>query len=142
MSEYPGGCHCGNVALTFSTDVALADLSIRECQCTFCRKHGGRTSTDPNGHVEIRVSDAGRLTRYRFGQSVAEFLVCMHCGNYIAAYMAYDGGAVATLNINSLTDNPFGDRRGAGADYSAEDAASRAERRKRMWTPATLIVDA
>ena len=58
----------------------------------------------------------------------------------LAAYMERHGRAVATLNINTLEGNPFGDRRGTGADYSQESAESRAARRLSMWTPARLVL--
>ena len=138
MTMYPGGCHCGNIELTFTTDTAPEQLVMRECQCSFCRKHGVRTITDRAGSVAISVRDSEKLSSYTFGQSVAEFLVCRECGIYVAAYMTHERGAVATLNINALHANPFGVRRGDSADYSSEDAQSRALRRIAMWTPAEL----
>ena len=139
MTAFSGGCHCGNIALIFTTDVAPEELPMRECQCSFCRKHGVRTVTDPAGQVTIDVRDKELLSHYQFGHSVADFLVCRECGIYVAAYMKHDEGAVATLNINTLADNPFGARHGQSADYSAESASSRATRRRQMWTPARLI---
>ena len=38
--SYEGGCHCGNLSVKFETAEDAARLPIRECGCTFCRKHG------------------------------------------------------------------------------------------------------
>src|SRR2546422_3634073 len=44
--------------------------------CSFCRKHGARTTSDPSGRVVITVRHPGQLLRYRFGLETADFLVC------------------------------------------------------------------
>jgi hypothetical protein len=138
MAHYKGGCHCGNLLITFSSDTTLDALQVRSCKCGFCRRHGVRTVTDPSGEVVVAIKDPALVHRYTFGQSVAEFLVCRDCGNYVAAVMTASERTVATLNINMLDDNPFGDRVGHPADYAAESAEGRRARRLRMWTPTTL----
>src|SRR6185503_19654289 len=90
-TRYDGSCHCGAVRVSFTTTRALDELPLRECQCTFCRKHGARTTADPEGFAEIRVRDSGALVRYRFGLAVADYLVCARCGVYVAAVMEEAG---------------------------------------------------
>ena len=133
-----GGCHCGAISVRFRSERSPDELQIRACQCGFCRKHGVKTVTDTDGHVEITVV-ADDLSRYQFGQSVADFLVCRRCGVYVAAIMARDGTTVATLNVNTLENNPFATRTGETAYYENESAESRGSRRLRMWTPTTLV---
>ena len=89
----------------------------------------------------MNVADGQLLSKYSHGLNVADFYVCNRCGTYVAAVMASGDAAFATLNINTLEDNPFGDRRGAPADYASEDAAGRAARRVRMWTPISIHYD-
>jgi hypothetical protein len=36
-----GGCHCGNIRFTLDWPAQPARIPARECDCTFCRKHGG-----------------------------------------------------------------------------------------------------
>ena len=135
---WDGGCHCGNIHLSFSSDAQADELQVRECQCGFCRRHGVRTATDRNGELKITVNEADNISQYSHGLSVAEFYVCRRCGTYVAAVMQVNDATFATLNINTLTDNPFGQRRGAPANYTTETAIERADRRTRMWTPTTV----
>jgi hypothetical protein len=116
-------------------------LAMRECQCSFCRKHGARTVTDRDGHVTFRaVSDA--LLRYQFSTRGADFLICRRCGVYLAALITSDGSdeqprrSFATVNTRALvyefTQAP------SPADYDQESGAQRIARRLASWTPADL----
>ena len=53
-----GGCHCGRLRVAFTTARAPTELPLRACQCTFCRRHGGLTTSDPEGEVVLTVSRA------------------------------------------------------------------------------------
>ena len=35
-----GACHCGQVEVAFETAMSVADLPLRACGCSFCRRHG------------------------------------------------------------------------------------------------------
>jgi hypothetical protein len=70
-----GECHCGNVAVTLDTAVDPGALPLRACQCSFCRRHGARVTTDPAGLLKISVRDPAILLRYRFGLGITDFLV-------------------------------------------------------------------
>ena len=138
LNTWHGGCHCGNLKTRFVTNETVDALPVRECQCGFCRRHGVRTTTDPNGHVSLTIQSSVLLSRYSHGLGIADFFVCSRCGTYVAAVMQTEDASYATLNINTLTENPFGERRGTAANYAAEDAAGRAARRVRMWTPISI----
>ena len=43
-----GGCHCGNLRLTFETQRDPGELVVRACSCSFCRRHACARS-DPAG---------------------------------------------------------------------------------------------
>ena len=136
-----GGCHCGVLAVKFTSARDWVDLELRACQCGFCRRHAVRTTTDPTGLLEITVTSARDLSRYAFSQNAAQFLVCRHCGVYVAAVLESHGQCVATLNTNALEPNVFGERAPVPVSYVAESRESRIDRRLRQWTPARLSVD-
>ena len=79
----PGRCHCGNLELALETSLRPEELSLRADTCSFCRRHGARTTSDPSGHVVITVHHPEQLLRYRFGLRTADFLVCTRCGIYV-----------------------------------------------------------
>jgi hypothetical protein len=132
---FEGRCHCGNVEYTFDASAALEVLGLRACQCSFCRAHGARTISDPNGTVQLRVADETKLTRYRFGLKTADFLLCTQCGVYLGALMSEAGHSWMTINANTLAPPPPLDAPVTPMDFSSEDAARRINRRKAKWTP-------
>jgi hypothetical protein len=137
-TRYEGGCHCGAVTVAFTTSRALDELPLRECQCTFCRKHGARTTADPEGFAEIRVRDAAQLARYRFGLGVADYLVCARCGVYVAAVMEEAGKGYAVVNTNVFDERASFAGPATPMVYDHEDAAGRRARRRKLWTPALI----
>ena len=58
-----GSCHCGNLQVDFETEVALAALPLRACQCSFCRKLGVRATSDPAGRLRFQVREPALLSR-------------------------------------------------------------------------------
>ena len=137
MPTFEGGCHCGAIQVAFESRHEAKDLQVRACGCGFCRSHGARTMTDPEGAAEITAS-ADRLNRYRFGLGTADFLVCNDCGTYVGAYFDDDGQGYATLNINAFKARAAFGETTTSADYDAETAESRMARRRVRWTPARL----
>jgi hypothetical protein len=130
-----GSCHCGNIGFTFRTALAIERLPLRSCACSFCSRHGARTTSDPRGTVEITVGDPSCLIRYRFALRTADFLVCGRCGVYVAAVLTDGARSYATVNANTF-DRDEGSRRPAEpVDYSAESFEERRERRMKRWSP-------
>lgn len=132
MTVHAGACHCGAISFRYES---AAPLTVRECQCSFCRKHRSRNVSDPDGSVEIVSSVA--LTRYRFGLGVTDFLICPTCGSYVAAAMGDGSDCYSTLNLNCFDDPHLG----IAAEpmvYDAEDVDDRIERRRRRWTPTRI----
>jgi hypothetical protein len=130
--SFVGGCHCGNLAYVFETQASLETLGLRACMCTFCRAHGARNTSDPDGAMRIRVRDRALLERYSFGLKTADFLLCRRCGVYIGALLE---DKWFTVNVNTLADRPPLDVPLLPNDYDIEDAAGRIARRKLKWTP-------
>src|SRR5258706_6201003 len=106
MSSAPhiseGSCHCGAIVFTFHASQPPARWTVRACQCSFCRAHGARTTSDPNGSVTFKIADASKLVRYRFETRSTDFLVCSHCGVYLASGLTSAHGQLATVNFNAM----------------------------------------
>jgi hypothetical protein len=112
---------------------------VRACQCSFCRGHGARTISDPNGSVTFQIAEAAKLVRYRFGTRSSDFLVCGDCGVYVAALLTSSQGQFATLNINAMRALPDVPEP-VPVSYEGESAEQRNSRREQRWTPVAAAV--
>jgi hypothetical protein len=135
MSTFTGKCHCENVAFAYRTALAPRDWSVRACQCTFCRRHGALSTSDPAGSIEFTIADPANVIRYRFGKRLGDFLICGCCGIYIAACMQSPRGRFAVINLNALDPVPGGLAKPEPMDYDTETPEQRTGRRERRWTP-------
>ncbi|MEM7129023.1 MAG: aldehyde-activating protein [Chloroflexota bacterium] len=131
---YNGSCHCGNIGFRFRASQRPKSWTIRACQCGFCRAHGVRTTTDPNGSVVFQIQDESQLHRYRFGTKSAEFYICRQCGVYLAAVLSSDSGQFATLNVNTL-QTPVQVADAIPISYDSESLTNKIARREQRWTP-------
>ncbi len=139
--HYTGGCHCGALEITVDTDLDPATIEVRECQCTFCRKHGSKAIADPNGQATLTVNDPNALRRYTFGLKTAEFILCATCGVYVAAITNAEPKRPqrrAVIIINALDDREKFNAPPTPSVYDAEDTATRIARRAEKWMPITI----
>lgn len=136
--RYAGRCHCGSIEVAFEPTQAASELQLRDCACSFCRRHGATAVTDPAGKVEILLRAPAEVSRYRFALRTADFFVCRTCGVYVAAVCTIDGATCATLNANVLDDRAAFTRPPISVDFDGETAAERMARRRRVWTPAVV----
>jgi hypothetical protein len=136
-----GACHCGNISYVFDASQSAEALGLRACQCSFCRAHGARTTSDPNGTVNIRVRDTTKLQRYRFGLKTADFLICRACGVFVGALMTEDGKSFVTVNANTFKPPPRYDIIAVAKDFGGEDGEGRTARRSARWTPVKEFVE-
>jgi hypothetical protein len=137
LHELHGGCHCGNLRVTFRTLFPPQDLPLRSCNCSFCRLHDARTATDPDGSLVIDIEDPALVSQYSFGLRTSEMLICARCGVYVAGLLRAPE-ARATLNVNVL--DAAGELSGISkvVDYSGETREQRIARRLERWTPVTV----
>ena len=135
MTVHTGGCHCGNIRLSFSTTLDPARIEIRACQCAFCTRHGSRAAADPAGRLTISVKDKPRLQVYRFGLRTADYLLCRECGVYVAAICGDDDDARAIVIVNALDDRERFSREPIPVRYDAESREQRLARRRSVWMP-------
>ncbi len=129
-----GRCHCGNIEVELETR-APERVALRACACSFCRRHGARTVSDPGGRARITVGDPARVNRYRFALGTADFLVCTTCGVYAAAVYSDEEGAWAILNANTLREREALTAATDAVSYDGESEAERRRRRRAKWTP-------
>jgi hypothetical protein len=135
-----GGCHCGFLRFSLVTPSAPPpSLAPRACQCTFCRKHGARTVSDPafRARVVVRAPDA--LVPYRFARRATASLLCNRCGVYVGGYLEEPPHAWVTLNANAFDDPNPAPPGATPVSYDAETDDARLARRKARWTPADLV---
>ncbi len=140
MTIHNGGCHCGNLSLSYRTGVDPARTEVRACQCTFCRKHGALAVSDPAGEVLFSIKDPSRLLRYQFALNTAEYLVCGCCGVYVGAVMVDTSPIYGIAIVNTFDDpTPF-TRAPVAVDYDHEDELRRRQRRQERWMPARIEI--
>lgn len=130
-----GRCHCGALAFEFDTAQDPRRLGLRRCACSFCRKHGARTTSDPAGSVRFTHPRPQALRRYRFGTRSADFLLCAECGAYLGAVMEHQGRACATLNANCFELDPPLQQEAPLVHYEDETLEQKMARRAAKWTP-------
>jgi len=135
---FEGGCHCGRLRVSFTTARAPTELPLRACQCTFCRKHGGLTTSDPEGEVVLTADEVPPGGWYRFGTGMTEFWVCPRCGVYVAGYVEAGGQGRAVVNTRALDARAEFTQAPAPMDYGQETQEARLQRRMRVWTPARV----
>jgi len=138
MSEHRGGCHCGNLRVSLRLTQPPAEVRLRACGCSFCRAHNTRTTSDPQGSVDIRADDWALVEFYRFGTGTAEFVICRRCGVYIGAIGESAAGARAVINTTCLDDRAAFTREPVPVDHEGEATGDRLARRAASWTPATI----
>ncbi len=137
---YSGQCHCGKLKASFETRKSPQQLGVRTCQCDFCRRVGAINISDEEGEVVVDAK-ADDVVRYRFALRTADFLICRHCGVYIAAVTGEGANIRSTVNVAGLRMVEFLSVEEAPMQYGAETAETRVSRRAVKWTP-TRFTDA
>lgn len=135
MTRFEGRCHCGNISFVFEASAGLEELGLRACQCSFCRAHNTRMTSDPKGAVHFSVQEPAFLSRYRMGHGITDFLVCARCGVFVAAVMEDGGAQITTINANTFIPYPSADFPVRPMEYGAENVDQRMARRRLRWTP-------
>jgi hypothetical protein len=138
--KHTGQCHCGKLKASFETEKTPQELGVRTCQCEFCRRHGAVNISDPEGETIIDCAPEDVL-RYRFALRTADFLICRHCGVYIAAVTGEGDDIRSTVNVVGLRMNDFASIEETPMQYGSETTDERIRRRANRWTP-TRFTDA
>lgn len=134
-ADYRGSCHCGAVGYAYRTERVPERWPVRCCECSFCRAHGARCTSDPAGSLHFVHAEPEALGRYRFGLRTADFLLCRRCGVYLGARIESDRGAFGLVNLNALAAPIASLPPATPTRYDGETPAARVGRRTRVWTP-------
>jgi hypothetical protein len=137
-----GSCHCGNIAFDLDWPGDSKEIPARACTCTFCRKHGGVWTSNPQGRLQVTVSEPAEVSRYAFGTKTASFHICSRCGAVPVVTSEIDGHVYAVVSVNAF-DNVEPERlKHASATFDGETEGDRLARRVRNWIPEVRIAQA
>jgi hypothetical protein len=128
-----GKCHCGNISFSLAWEPDPAEIPVRACTCSFCTKHGGLWTSNPNGALEVVVKDPSLVSKYVFGTRTAEFHICARCGIVPVVTSRIDYRLYAVVSVNAFEDVNRSLLRRAPASFDGEGTGSRLARRKRNW---------
>jgi catechol 2,3-dioxygenase-like lactoylglutathione lyase family enzyme len=128
-----GRCHCGNIAYTLDWKTDPTEISARACTCTFCSKHGGVWTSNPDGSLAVTVQNPQQVSRYAFGTSTADFHVCTRCGVVPVVTSEIEGNLFAVVNVNTFENVEPSLLRRSSASLDEETGAERLGRRQRNW---------
>lgn len=128
-----GKCHCGNIFFSLTWEPDPTEIPVRACTCSFCTKHGGVWTSNPDGALEVVVNDPSLVSKYAFGTRTAEFHTCARCGIVPVVTSRIDDHLYAVVSVNAFegVDQSLLSR--ASADFDGEGTDSRLARRKRNW---------
>jgi len=128
-----GKCHCGNIGFSLTWEPDPGEIPARACSCSFCTKHGGVWTSNPDGALKVLVQDPSRVSRYAFGTRTAEFHVCTRCGIVPVVTSRIDGHLYAVVSVNAFEGVDPSLLSRAPASFDGEGEGTRLARRKRNW---------
>jgi hypothetical protein len=137
-----GKCHCGNISFSLSWEPSPTEIPARACGCSFCTKHVGVWTSNPQGSLKIVVKDPSRVSRYEFGTRTAEFHICAQCGIVPVVTSRIDDRLYAVVNVNAFEGIDPSLIRRAPVSFEDEVPESRLARRKRNWIASVEYIEA
>jgi centromere protein V len=75
VTTWRGSCHCGDVRFEAEGEVSWAEV----CNCSICSRKAYLHWYVPRERFRL-LTDASKLSSYRFGSGVARHLFCRRCG--------------------------------------------------------------
>jgi hypothetical protein len=137
-----GKCHCGNIAFELDWPGDPTEIPARTCDCSFCVKHGGVWTSNPESRLDVAIRDASHVSKYEFGTRTATFHVCTICGAVPLATSEAAGHCYAVVNVNVLENVDPSRLRRTASHFDGEDIDSRLARRSRNWIADVRIGEA
>jgi hypothetical protein len=128
-----GSCHCGNISFELTWEPDPSEIPARACGCTFCAKHGGVWTSNPNGSLRVSVREPSLVSEYSFGTRTALFHVCARCGIVPVVTSLIDANLYAVVSVNAFNNVEQSLLRRLPASFEGESIESRLARRKRNW---------
>lgn len=136
-----GKCHCGNIAFSLRWEPDPVEIPARACTCSFCTKHGGVWTSNPNGALEVRVKEPSQVSKYAFGTGTAEFHICTSCGAVPVVTSEIDDHLYAVVSVNALEDVDPSLLHHTSANFDSEQKEDRLARRKRNWIADVKVIE-
>ena len=136
-----GSCHCGNISFDLTWDPDPSEIPSRACDCSFCSKHGGVWTSNPDGSLRINIAEPSLVSRYSFGTRTALFLVCSRCGIVPVVTSLLENHLYAVVSVNAFTNVEQSMLRRAPASFEGESVESRLARRARYWIADVKFVE-
>jgi hypothetical protein len=136
-----GKCHCGNIAFELEWEAEPLEIPARACGCSFCVKHGGVWTSNPNARLVVAIRDASLVSKYAFGTRTATFHVCSRCGAVPLVTSEIENHLYTVVNVNVFENVDQSRLHRAAASFEGEDIESRLARRKRNWIADVRIAE-
>lgn len=137
--DIDGSCHCGNIEYVLRWPSPDAEMPVRKCGCTFCRKHAGTWTSHRDAELTIRIVDESTVNKYRFGTKTADFYICSRCGIVPFVLSEIDKNRFAVVNVNTLEDVGRVSLTSSATNFDGESTDARIDRRKLNWIPEVRI---
>lgn len=137
-----GSCHCGNISFGLDWQPDPKVLPARACDCSFCVKHGGVWTSNPQGRLRVEVKNPSKVSHYEFGTRTANFLICARCGAVPVVTSEIDGNTYAVVSVNAFNNVPPDMLQRASVTFEGESEADRLARRVKNWIPHVEFVGA
>lgn len=128
-----GKCHCGNIAFTLDWPGSPAEINARACGCTFCVKHGGVWTSNPDATLSVTFKRPAAVSTYAFGTRTAAFHVCAGCGVVPLVTSEIANQVYAVVNVNTFENVDSSLLHRLPANFEGEEQESRLARRQKNW---------
>lgn len=130
-----GSCHCRNIQFVLLWPESSTEVPVRECGCTFCRKHSGSWTSHRSAELSVAINDLSSVSKYRFGTKTADFYICATCGVAPFVISELEKRQYAVVNVNTFESSVGLSFSNTSTNFDGEDTGSRLDRRKRNWIP-------
>jgi hypothetical protein len=97
MQTLHGGCHCGRVRYTVTTN---PDIAADECNCSICRMGGFLHLLVAKGDFQLLKGEE-ELSLYQFNTGIAKHYFCRNCG-IKSFYVPRSHPHGVSVNVNCL----------------------------------------
>ena len=128
-----GSCHCRNITFSLRWDPDPTGIPARACTCSFCTKHGGVWTSNPNGSLRVLIQTPALVSKYAFGTRTATFHICRKCGVVPVVTSTIGNRLYAVVSVNAFEGVEPSLLRRSPVSFEGEEQADRLARRARNW---------
>ena len=139
LTRIKGSCHCQNISYDLLWPERASEIPVRNCGCTFCKKHGGAWTSHRGSKMKAKILDVSSVSKYRFGTKTAEFYICRACGVAPFVTSEIDEHQYAVVNVNTFGNIDATSFINTSTNFDGEAKDDRLERRRRNWIPDVVV---